>query len=319
MLWHIFCVDESMTTLHCTKRPDSDAAEVKDAASAWQARLRMQFTHTVLRERSKTVLSKLAHEGPLRVQRPFYPESDAADGVCHVYMLHPPGGVAGGDALEINVLAQRGAQALLTTPGSTKFYRSIGRTAQVTQTITVEAGAAVEWLPQENIYFPGTMVQAQTRVQLVDDAAFIGWDIQSLGRPANEEVFGTGAIASMFTLERDGVPLLREAFRVSTSAESLGDLHSVSGMRGYPMSGMFIATHCNEALLHACRERLTAVIAAQPELDCPYGLTLLNDVLVLRVLGHRTERMQKLMVPVWQLVRPAALGREAVAPRIWAT
>ncbi|MGB5651682.1 MAG: urease accessory protein UreD, partial [Sedimenticolaceae bacterium] len=78
-----------------------------------------------------TVLAERQRHGPLAVQRPFYPEG----GVCHVYLLHPPGGVVGGDVLGIDVKLAQGAQALITTPGATKFYRSAGALARQTQRI----------------------------------------------------------------------------------------------------------------------------------------------------------------------------------------
>jgi urease accessory protein len=58
------------------------------------------------------------HLGPLVVQRAFHPE---ADGTAHLYILHPPGGVAGGDRLEITAHVAAGARALMTTPGGAKF------------------------------------------------------------------------------------------------------------------------------------------------------------------------------------------------------
>lgn len=100
-------------------------------------------------KRGKTCLTEKRHLGPLMVQRPFYPEQ----GVAHTYLLHPPGGVVGGDTLSININVQPYAHALLTTPGATKFYRSAGGTASQTQTLTVAQEGFLEWLPQENIFF----------------------------------------------------------------------------------------------------------------------------------------------------------------------
>ena len=79
------------------------------------------------------MLRERTHEGPLYVQRPFYPEG----GVCHVYILHPPAGMVGGDILETDVEVAAGASALITTPASAKIYRSAGPVAAIHQKLAV--------------------------------------------------------------------------------------------------------------------------------------------------------------------------------------
>src|SRR3954471_15398906 len=87
--------------------------------AGWEASLDLEFAT----QGTRTFLARRASVGPLVVQRPFYPEGD----VCHVYVVHPPGGVVGGDRLDLNIRARSGAHALITTPAATKFYRSDGR------------------------------------------------------------------------------------------------------------------------------------------------------------------------------------------------
>jgi urease accessory protein len=136
----------------------------------------------------RTILVHREQRGPLAVQRPFYPEGST----CHVYVLHPPGGLVGGDVLAIEVRVGEGAQALITTPGAAKLYRSLGPTAEQTQRLRVAAGGSLEWLPQENILFPGAQARLRTELDLEPGAAFIGWEVQCLGRPAIGERFETG-------------------------------------------------------------------------------------------------------------------------------
>ena len=153
-------------------------------AQGWRARLELQFQ----RRGQRTTLSHRAHHGPLLVQRAFYPESDASHEVgaaargdamaepCHVYVIHPPGGVVSGDQLELGVDVQAHAHALLTTPAAGKFYRRHGeRVARQTQTLRIDGGV-LEWLPQENIYYPDSAVVLRSVIRLSGQARFIGWE-----------------------------------------------------------------------------------------------------------------------------------------------
>lgn len=270
--------------------------------TGWQAELELGFEQRPL----GTVLKHIRHQGPLRVQRPFYPE----EALPHVYLLHPPGGVAGGDRLDISVGMQAGSRALLTSPGSTRFYRSAGATAYVRQTLTVEQGGSLEWLPQENIIFPGARVNSQIRIELAAGTCFIGWDITCLGRPCNEEAFDCGRLYSRLALYRDRHPLLNECQRVTDRVS----LDAATGLRGHPMQALFLATPCEEIHLQLVRETLAAGSA-----DFPIAATLVEDLLIVRALGRQAEAIQQQFIPLWQALRPHLLNRPAVVPRIWAT
>ena len=118
----------------------------------WRAFLDLGFR----RKHGKTVLSRRRHEGPLYIQKPFYPEGNE---VCHVYLLHPPSGLVGGDQLKIDVHVGDYAHAVITTPASGKSYRSNGRYSQMTHNLTVAADGCLEWLPQETLLFGGSLIR----------------------------------------------------------------------------------------------------------------------------------------------------------------
>ena len=61
----------------------------------WHARLDLDYSL----ESARTV-ARFRHSGPLRILQSLYPEGDA---ICHNVLVHPPGGLVGGDTLEIAI------------------------------------------------------------------------------------------------------------------------------------------------------------------------------------------------------------------------
>lgn len=276
------------------------AVTAEQTDSGWCAELRLGFRKSP----GKTLLAERFRQGPLAVQRALYPEGD----LCHVYLLHPPGGVAGGDCLNILAGVAQGASALVTTPGATKFYRSAGPWAYQLQTLEVSDGS-LEWFPQENILFPGAKAELSTSIDLHGEAVFIGWEIHCLGRPAVDERFERGEAVFSFSLRRDGQPLLNERLLISDEKA----LHGAAGLRGNPVMGTLYATLEDSRPLELIRREI--VDRHQHEL----GVTQVEGLLIARYLGESTERARHLFTAMWKLLRPAILNRPPCAPRIWNT
>ncbi len=268
----------------------------------WRAQLQLRFEQ----QRSRTVMADCRHYGPLRVQRPFYPEQELA----HVYILHPPGGVVGGDQLKIELQVDRAARVLCTTPGSGKFYLSAGDWARLEQRLHVKSGASLEWLPQENILFDGARLYARTSIVLEDSARFIGWDINCLGRPTRQERFEHGEVDSRLAFYHNQKLILVENMRVLDSQS----LDAAAGLRRQPLQGALLAYPCDEKQLECVRAHLAEDVSLLLS-----GVTLIDGLLVLRLLGNNGEMMKQKLVSVWRLLRPLLLERPAVLPRIWAT
>jgi urease accessory protein len=298
---------------------DADAHEVRHHFQelgadppGWQAELRLRFGDTphflakgAAPERGRTRLVERRHKGPLIVQRPFYPEGDP----CHVYLVHPPGGVVGGDELRIDVQVDPGAHALITTPAATKFYRCDGRISSQTQELHA-AGATFEWLPQENIFFPGASSRLRSRIDVAAGGRFIGWELQCLGRPANNEAFGYGTVDSRCEIHLDGRRVLIDQLQV----EGQDQFAAAAGMRDHAMAASLYALPADEAMLQQVQSLLDERFA-----DAAIGATLLDSVLAVRMLGQNTEDIQAVLVPVWEALRQALLGLEPCPPRIWST
>jgi urease accessory protein len=149
-----------------------------------------------------------------------------------------PGGIADGDQLEIDLVLQGGAHALLTTPGASKWSRGRTRDSQGVCRQTLVARLAVdamlEWLPQENIVFDAARALLETRLELAAGARMIGWEIVCLGRTASGERFEQGEIAQHTEIYVDQRLIWREHGRLGG-----GDarLHSPVGLDGKTVYG----------------------------------------------------------------------------------
>ncbi len=272
--------------------------------TGWPARLALRF----VRRGGRTVLADRRHYGPLRVQRPFYPESPA---ICHVYVLHPPAGMVSGDDLEMDVRVGGEAWGLITTPGAGKFYRhGGGPPASQDQRLSIAAGGTLEWLPQENILYDGAHACMATRVEVEEGARFMGWDITCLGRPACDEALRRCRVRQRFELWRDGVPLWVERSRYDDHCPVLD---ARWGLRGQGVAGTLVCTNHRPEVVDEIRRR---VEVAAPAL---FSATQMDEVLVCRYLGGQAQEARACLGGAWRLLRRLVFGREAVPPRIWLT
>jgi urease accessory protein len=275
---------------------------------AWHASLKLDY---VLQQGRTT--AHFLHDGPLRVLQSLYPEGDA---VCHNVLVHPPGGLVGGDTLDIKVHANAGAHGLLTTPGATRFYRSEGLSALQRTQLTVESDARLEWLPLEAICYSDCLATNQLILSIEPGGELIGWDVTALGLPHADQPFVQGYFCQH--IELPGVWLERGTLQAS----DLRLLNSAAGLAGQRcMASLFYAvgnpmprTRRQEVL-----DSARAALALHP-LATTAGVTSPNSqVVVMRVLAPMVEPATVLLREVRNLWRAQLWGKTKSNPRIWST
>ena len=274
----------------------------------WHGHLQLDYSR-----RGGRTIALDRHHGPLRVLRRLYPEGDA---VCHQVLVHPPGGIVGGDVIELDSTLAAGSHALITTPGATRFYRSAGPLAVQQVRATLASGARLEWLPLENIAYRGCQVENRQTFTLAPGAQMIGWDVLALGLPAAGAPFDAGSYLTQLALP--GVWL--ERGRIDGSDRLL--LDSPLGLAGHSVlatlwlaDGQALGRERGEVLIDSAR----ALIEASA-LPGTAGVTAPDEsLLVLRALGHRVEPVMALLQAVWARWRRLHWGLEACAPRVWRT
>lgn len=274
----------------------------------WHGRLQLDY-----RRDGDTTQAHDRHEGPLRVLQRLYPEGP---GICHHVLVHPPGGMVGGDTLDIALGLAEGSHAVITTPGAARFYRSSDQPAVQRVDARLDAGARLEWLPLETLAYSGCDGENRMRFDLAEGAEMLGWDVLALGLPAAEQPFVRGRYRQH--LEIPGVWLERGTL----AADDAVLLDSPLGLAGQRVMGTLwfaagtaLAPARREALLESARGH-----AASHALSRQSGATSPNDrVVVLRAVAARVEPLTELFRSVRNDWRAQAWDLEAVSPRIWTT
>ncbi|MBI3144250.1 MAG: urease accessory protein UreD [Pseudogulbenkiania sp.] len=267
----------------------------------WSAGLELGYAV----QHGRTVPVQRRHHGPLRVQKHFIDPH----GSCQHIIVHPPGGIAGGDRLRIDVTLEEGADVLITSPGAAKWYDGFGRPASQSVMLTLADRARLEWLPLETILYAGADVRLESRIRLQGNASLLFGDVICLGRPACDERFDRGQWRQLAEIERDGRLIWCE-HTVLPGASPL--LASPVGLAGHSVVAtlLWAGTPLPDELHQAALAVATPGLAAA---------TQLPEVWLARFIGDSAEDAHRQLRQLRALLHPFTHGRPAQSPRIWAT
>lgn len=284
----------------------------------WHSSLALEYSAEVAQGPSEAgrapaakTIARFVHNGPLRVLKSLYPEGDA---ICHTVLVHPPGGLAGGDRLAIDVSVAPGAHGLITTPSATRFYRSDGEAAIQHTRLHLKSGARLEWLPLESIAHPGCVAFNRLTLQLDPGAEMMGWDVTALGLPHSGQAFDRGSYCQH--IEMPGTWLERGL----VDAADWRLRQSPVGLAGHTcMASLFFAAGSD---MSRTRRAQVLDVARQMLLshgsDLPAGATSPNPrVVVVRVLAGQVEPAMDLLKQVWSAWRTGIWAIANKRPRIW--
>lgn len=287
----------------------SEVIAVTDTSGQrWQARLDLYFAE----RDGRSWLAQKQHVGPLVLQKTLYPEGQS---ICHGIIVHPPGGIAGGDALTLAVSLSQQSKVLLTTPGAGKWYKANGREASQHLIFNLQDAAIFEWLPQENILFDGSQVRLTSEINLSRNARYAGWDILCFGRQAQSECWQSGTMHQNVSIRRENKFIWLERTAIVPEPTLM---QSLVGLSANAVSASFViaAGIVPPEVLAQCRE-------IQPKLaldmHARYGVTALPEIFCARYIGQSAQCARAYFEMLWQILRPWYMGHDSARPRIWNT
>ncbi len=274
---------------------------------------------SVKRRGEASVLDGLRQAGCLkaRFSRPV------VAGWFDVTMVNTSGGVAGGDRLDTAISVGPGARATIAAQAAERFYRALPDSApsRVRTSVTVAAGAAAEWLPQETILFDRCALDRRLTVDMAPDASFLGVEILVFGRAAMGERVVTARLRDQFRVRRDGVWLLHDTIRLEGDCASVLAQPALMDGAGAVATLVHVAPDA-EARLDALRAALASSDAsgsgssgsgASGSGASAYGASAWNGMLVARFVAHDGAAARRMMMAALAVLRE---GR--ALPRVWA-
>ena len=257
-----------------------------------------------------TRLTHLYQRDPLRVLFPTPPVGDPPLAV----LLTTSGGLVGGDGLDIDVRLAEGAAAHVTASAAEKVYRSMGPTTAIRQSLSVAAGAALEFLPPETILFDGARLWRETTIELGPGSTFLGGDIVVFGRRARGERFTTGFLREVWQVRREGRLVWGDALHLEDDISGIiEDPACFDGAAAFAMLILAPGPRDPRSFLENARE----IQAAARANDLRAGVTAVAGLVLARWLAADAAALRRAYAGLACHFRQAAMELPPLMPRLW--
>lgn len=272
---------------------------------SWQGVINLVYEYQPQETKVKSVFS----QAPFKIQQSFYPEGKS---ICHSVILHTAGGIAGDDILSQNIHLCPQSQVLITTPSATKIYRCQEKKAIQDITIQLDHNSYLEYLPQEAIAFNQANFEQKMRVNLAENACYLGWEIIRFGRSARGEIFNQGKWLNYLEIYRENKPIWfdRQCFFGESNL-----FYSLNGLRKKPVLGNLVYIISEDlddyifSLRHLLREKYGNNLCL--------GITALQEGLLCRYLGDSVSKAKEYFIFIWQFLREKRGFNGNFKPRLW--
>jgi urease accessory protein len=230
---------------------------------------------------SGTRVSDVYQQFPTRIMFPHIGDGAVREAV----IVNASGGIAGGDRLELEVIALNKASVAMTSQAAEKVYRALDRPARVATRLKAHEASKLAWLPQETILFDRARICRQTEVDLCSGAELMALEWLVLGRAARGEEMVSGHIADTWRVRRDGRLIWADGFYVAD--EVFSQLHRKALLSNCKAVGTLI--YFGPA--HDTRLQVLREIASS--LECQCAATAVGTLIVVRFAAGACSNLRR--------------------------
>ena len=220
-----------------------------------------------------------------------------------IVFLNTSGGLTSGDTLEYCVDLGPATRATATTQTAERAYRAEGLPARARVALTVGAGGALDWLPQETILFDGAKLDRETTVDLAEGASFLGLETVVLGRAAMGETLRRLHLHDRRLIRRNGRIEVLDPFRLDNSSLARADAPAL--LQGARAIAVLILS------APGAEDHLPTLRAALTEPGVTAAASALPGRIILRAHAPDAWPLRRQMARLIETLRPGAL------PRVW--
>jgi urease accessory protein len=287
-------------------------AQMRAAAHGKVGELRLGFSM----RNGRSILHDLYRMAPLLVQQALYWDEAMPElPICAIISVG--GGILQGDRYKIDISVGEGACAQVTSQSANRVHQMDANYASQYQTVTLESGAYLEYLPDFTIAYRGSRYINQTDVVVAEDATLLYGEMILAGRKHHhvDERFGLDLLSMTVSVRRpDGRKLFTEKFLVEKGDPTV-DFAAV--MRGFDAFANVICLTPPEIAT-----RIKERFATNFEGESPRAISGVSRLpnaagLMLRVVGVESYDVRNEVRRFWRIVREEVRGRTLPEEFLW--
>lgn len=290
----------------------TEPAQMRAAGPGKIGELRLGFSI----RNGRSVLHDLYRVAPLLVQQALYWDEEMPElPICSIISVG--GGILQGDRYKIDISVGENACAQVHSQGANRIHRMDANYASQYQTVTLEAGAYLEYLPDFTIPYRDSRFINQTDIIIHESATLLYGEMMMSGRKHHHESerFGFDLLSMQMAARRpDGKRLFTDKILIEKGNPTI-DYAAV--MKGFDAFANIVCITPPD-IAARIKERVKVNFSTENPRAISGVSTLPNNAgLMLRAVGIESYDVRSEVRRFWKVVREEARGRTLPEELLW--